>query len=104
MIALYAILVLILTTLRGYKMSIKEISIYKQLLEGRLPKDHSMLTIQNPFSGVESVMTLEEECVYSFIMGAQAMPEPTDKMWEQVRECLSWFRKHNPKVYMEQLD
>tara|TARA_R100001369_G_scaffold803_1_gene2651 strand:+ start:206 stop:463 length:258 start_codon:yes stop_codon:yes gene_type:complete len=85
-------------------MSIKEISIYKKLLEGKLPKDHDLLTVKNPFSGVKSVMTPEEECVYSFIMGAQSMGQPSNTIWNQVNECLSWFRKHNPTVYMDQLD
>ena len=66
-----------------------------------LPKGHNLLTVANPFSGVVRTLTPDEEAVYSYIMGAQAFPNPD---YEKIQKCLDWFRKTNPEAYMELLD
>tara|TARA_A100001391_G_scaffold176987_1_gene140523 strand:- start:1104 stop:1424 length:321 start_codon:yes stop_codon:yes gene_type:complete len=106
MINLYVILVLILTTNRGYTMTIENLSFHKELnIVGNIDARKNGIEIQNPFSGVTSIMTPEEEAVYSFIMGVQMVdPNPESYLWERVREGLDWFRKNNPQVYMDQLD
>tara|TARA_R100001015_G_C4437485_1_gene32317 strand:- start:116 stop:436 length:321 start_codon:yes stop_codon:yes gene_type:complete len=106
MINLYVILVLILTTNRGYTMTIENLSFHKELnIVGNIDTRKNGIEIQNPFSGVTSIMTPEEEAVYSFIMGVQMVdPDPESYLWERVREGLDWFRKNNPQVYMDQLD
>ena len=87
-------------------MTIETLSFHNELdITGNMDARKNGIKIQNPFSGVISIMTPEEEAVYSFIMGVNMVnPYPESHLWERVREGLDWFRKNNPQVYMEQLD
>jgi hypothetical protein len=87
-------------------MTIETLSFHKELdITENMDARKNGIEIQNPFSGVTSIMTPEEEAVYSFIMGVNTVnPNPESFLWEGVREGLDWFRKNNPQVYMEQLD
>ena len=87
-------------------MTIETLSFHNELdITGNMDARKNGIKIQNPFSGVISIMTPEEEAVYSFIMGVNMVnPYPESHLWERVREGLDWFRKNNPQVYMDQLD
>ena len=86
--------------------NIETLSFHNELdITGNMDARKNGIKIQNPFSGVISIMTPEEEAVYSFIMGVNMVnPYPESHLWERMREGLDWFRKNNPQVYMEQLD
>ena len=86
--------------------NIETLSFHNELdITGNMDARKNGIKIQNPFSGVTSIMTPEEEAVYSFIMGVNMVnPSPESYLWERVREGLDWFRKNNPQVYMDQLD
>ena len=71
-------------------------------------------TVQNPFSGEEYTLTGPELSMYDFIMGAQWTIETkfqqdvvdpmVDKLSDDMRKGLNWFRSENPKAYMVLLD
>ena len=61
--------------------------------------------VRNRFSGEEYELTAEELSMYDFIMGATMIMEmgiscKNDKMINELREGLGWFRENNNKAYM----
>jgi|TARA_R110001592_G_C12722675_1_gene709083 hypothetical protein len=71
--------------------------------DGELYEDGGKVT--NRFSGEEYELTAEELSMYDFIMGAtmimeMGIPSKNDKMINELREGLGWFRENNNKAYM----
>ncbi len=63
--------------------------------------------VRNPFSGEEFVLNAEELSMYDFIMGAQLVMEMgmnQQKLVEELRKGISWFRENNKEAYMTLLD
>mgnify|MGYP003137749565 FL=1 len=63
--------------------------------------------VRNPFSGEEFVLNAEELSMYDFIMGAQLVMEMgmnQQKLVEELRKGISWFREKNKEAYMTLLD
>ena len=63
--------------------------------------------VRNPFSGEEFVLNAEELSMYDFIMGAQMVMEMgmnQQKLVEELRKGISWFRENNKEAYMTLLD
>ena len=66
-------------------------------------------TVSNRFSGEEYELDAMELSMYDFIMGATMIMEmgiscKNDKMINELREGLGWFRENNNKAYMALLD
>ena len=64
-------------------------------------------TVKNPYSGEEIELTAVELSMYDFLMGATMMSElgmHHDKLINNLRKGLSWFRKNNAEAYMVLLD
>ena len=71
--------------------------------DGELYEDGGKVT--NRFSGEEYELTAEELSMYDFITGAtmimeMGIPSKNDKMINELREGLGWFRENNNKAYM----
>tara|TARA_R110002012_G_C11596292_1_gene606814 strand:- start:950 stop:1201 length:252 start_codon:yes stop_codon:yes gene_type:complete len=63
--------------------------------------------VRNPFSGEEFILNAEELSMYDFIMGAQMVMEmgmDQQKLVEELRKGISWFRENNKEAYMTLLD
>ena len=65
--------------------------------------------VSNRFSGEEYQLTAEELSMYDFIMGATMIMEmgvscKNDKMVDELRKGLGWFRESNAEAYMTLLD
>tara|TARA_R100000656_G_scaffold83978_1_gene61314 strand:+ start:228 stop:485 length:258 start_codon:yes stop_codon:yes gene_type:complete len=63
--------------------------------------------VQNRFGGAEIELNNIELSMYDFVIGASIICEvgPNDnKIVEDLRKGLSWFRTHNPEAYMVLLD
>ena len=60
--------------------------------------------VSNPFSGESYDLNGPELSMYDFIMGVQMVPNPSDKMINDMHKALSWFRTNNAKAYMVLLD
>ena len=63
--------------------------------------------VRNPFSGEEFTLNAEELSMYDFIMGAQMVMEmgmDQQKLVEELRKGISWFRENNKEAYMTLLD
>tara|TARA_R110000850_G_scaffold276109_1_gene417057 strand:- start:172 stop:423 length:252 start_codon:yes stop_codon:yes gene_type:complete len=74
---------------------------------GKLYEEGSKVT--NRFSGEEHQLTAEELSMYDFIMGATMIMEmgvscKNDKMVDELRKGLGWFRENNSEAYMTLLD
>lgn len=69
-------------------------------------------TVKNPFSGEIYELNAEELSMYDFIMGCQFMIEmrggpfndASQKLQDEMRKGLDWFRTNNAKAYMILLD
>ena len=63
--------------------------------------------VQNRFGGGEIELNNIELSMYDLIMGATILIEMnmiTDKILDDHRKGLNWFRKYNPEAYMILLD
>tara|TARA_R110002020_G_scaffold68611_2_gene179452 strand:+ start:24694 stop:24942 length:249 start_codon:yes stop_codon:yes gene_type:complete len=64
--------------------------------------------VTNRFSGEKYTLTAEELSMYDFILGAQIILEMgmgnNNKIIEDLRKGLDWFRTNNNKAYMVLLD
>jgi len=63
--------------------------------------------VRNPFSGEEFILNAEELSMYDFIMGAQMVMEMgmnQQKLVEELRKGITWFRENNKEAYMTLLD
>ena len=63
--------------------------------------------VQNRFGGDSIELNNIELSMYDFVIGASIICEvgPNDnKIVEDLRKGLSWFRTHNPEAYMVLLD
>ena len=64
--------------------------------------------VRNPYSGEEYILTSEELSMYDFILGSQMIVEmgvgDNNKIIEDLRKGLDWFRKNNNEAYMVLLD
>ena len=64
--------------------------------------------VTNRFSGEKYTLTAEELSMYDFILGAQIILEMgmgnNNKIIEDLRKGLDWFRTNNTKAYMVLLD
>ena len=74
---------------------------------GELYEDGGM--VSNRFSGEEYELTAKELSMYDFIMGATIIMEmgiscKNDKMIDELRKGLGWFKENNSKAYMVLLD
>ena len=60
----------------------------------------------NIFTGETIEIPADAVAVYDMIMGYQMVAEKSgrDEHWDIVRAGLDWFRKHEPRAYMELLD
>ena len=64
-------------------------------------------TVANRFTGEEYELNNIELSMYDFIMGATIMIEMGmhhDKILDNHRKGLDWFRQYNPEAYMVLLD
>jgi len=64
-------------------------------------------TVINRFTGEEYELNNIELSMYDLIMGATILIEMnmiTDKILDDHRKGLNWFRKYNPEAYMILLD
>ncbi len=55
--------------------------------------------VTNPFSGESMVLPPDAIAVYDFIRGAEALEQ-----YDDMREGIDWFMKHEPEAYMMLLD
>jgi|TARA_B100001094_G_scaffold330607_1_gene396233 hypothetical protein len=64
--------------------------------------------VRNPYSGEEYVLTAEELSMYDFILGSQMIVEMgmggNNKIIEDLRKGLDWFKINNNEAYMVLLD
>ena len=63
--------------------------------------------VQNRFSGDSCYLNAEELSMYDFVIGASTMYEMgryNNKLVNDLRKGLDWFRKNNPSAYMTLLD
>jgi|TARA_B100001250_G_C19817078_1_gene799136 hypothetical protein len=79
---------------------------FKDAMIGEEPE-----TVSNPFTGQKCVLDPDAVATYDVIKGAEQIAsmgmlseERTQKMWEEVRLGLSWFKEHHPEEYMILLD
>lgn len=67
------------------------------------------LIVENPFSKEEYELNNVELSMYDFLTGCamvfETMPENvSDKIIDDYRKGIRWFRQNNPKAYMVLLD
>ena len=63
--------------------------------------------VQNRFGGDSCYLNAEELSMYDFVIGASTMYEMgryNNKLVNDLRKGLNWFRKHNIEAYMVLLD
>ena len=63
--------------------------------------------VQNRFGGDSCYLNAEELSMYDFVIGASTMYEMgryNNKLVNDLRKGLDWFRKNNPRAYMILLD
>tara|TARA_R100000030_G_scaffold77303_1_gene60182 strand:+ start:206 stop:451 length:246 start_codon:yes stop_codon:yes gene_type:complete len=63
--------------------------------------------VQNRFGGDSCYLNAEELSMYDFVIGASTMYEMgryNNKLVNDLRKGLNWFRKNNPSAYMILLD
>jgi len=63
--------------------------------------------VQNRFGGDSCYLNAEELSMYDFVIGASNMCEMgryNNKLVNDLRKGLDWFRKNNPSAYMILLD
>jgi hypothetical protein len=67
--------------------------------------------VQNRFGGDSCYLNAEELSMYDFVIGASTMyemgicsREEDNKLVNDLRKGLDWFRKNNPSAYMILLD
>ena len=63
--------------------------------------------VQNRFGGDSCYLNAEELSMYDFVIGASTMCEIgryNNKLVNDLRKGLDWFRKNNPSAYMILLD
>mgnify|MGYP003323061060 CR=1 FL=1 len=75
--------------------------------DGELYKEGS--TVTNPYSGEKIELTAIELSMYDFCMGATMVYEMAgfsadNKIVQDLRKGLDWFRKNNAEAYMVLLD
>ena len=63
--------------------------------------------VQNRFGGDSCYLNAKELSMYDFVIGASTMYEMgryNNKLVNDLRKGLDWFRKNNPSAYMILLD
>ena len=81
-------------------------------MKGHMKAEEKKYTRSNRFTGESVMLTKEEAKRHDAIFLCETMATLEDKelgtgaskIWETMREHLSWFRKNNAKAYMVLLD
>ena len=81
-------------------------------MKGHMQTQEKKYTRSNRFTGESIELTKEESIKHDEIFLNEMMATIEDKelgtggskIWETMREHLSWFRQHNAKAYMVLLD
>ena len=81
-------------------------------MKGHMKAEEKKYTRSNRFTGESVMLTKEEPKRHDAIFLCETMATLEDKelgtgaskIWETMREHLSWFRKNNAKAYMVLLD
>ena len=61
--------------------------------------DKEPVKVKNPYSGEAVMLEPDAVAVYDGAKGAEALQD-----YDLLRECLDWFRKHEPDAYYALLD
>jgi len=73
--------------------------IYREMPKGIKILDKEPVEVSNRFSGEKVTLQPDAVAVYDTCLGAEAFED-----YNLQRECLNWFRKHEPNAYMVLLD
>jgi hypothetical protein len=83
----------------------KELTPLPEWFDGQVYPCGSEVT--NPFSGYSYALNATELSMYDFIIGCNSLIESgslNNKLINEFRKGLTWFRRVNPEAYMALLD